>query len=91
LGLRIVNLARVYNFKVGHGRGSESPSPRYGSAPLDGPVRGESIVPVLDSMLDSYYEKMGWDKNTGKPLPETLERLGLAYIVKDLKDEKTVG
>jgi len=24
-------------------------------------------------LLDYYYEKMGWDKQTGKPLPETRE------------------
>jgi len=27
---------------------------------------------------------MGWDADTGKPLPETLERLGLAHIAPDL-------
>ncbi len=84
VGLRIVNLARVYNFRLGHNRELEAPSPRYGSAPVDGPVRGKSIVPVLGDMLDSYYEKMGWDKKTGKPLPETLKKLGLEHILKEL-------
>jgi hypothetical protein len=27
---------------------------------------------------------MGWDGDTGKPLPETLEKLGLGDCVKDL-------
>jgi hypothetical protein len=26
---------------------------------------------------------MGWDTETGKPLPETLEKLGLGHLVKD--------
>jgi aldehyde:ferredoxin oxidoreductase len=84
IGLRIVNLMRVYNFRCGHTRAMEAPSPRYGSAPVDGPAQGKTIVPVLDHMLDSYYEKMGWDIGTGKPLPATLEKLGLARVVKDI-------
>ena len=84
LSLRIVNLMRVYNFRCGHTRELEAPSPRYGSAPLDGPIKGISIIPVLDEMLDSYYERMGWDKETGKPLPDTLKKLGLEHLIKDI-------
>jgi len=84
VGLRIVNLTRAYNFRCGHRRELEAPSPRYGSAPVDGPAQGKSIIPVLDEMLDNYYEQMGWDKETGKPLPETLKRLGLEHIIPDI-------
>jgi aldehyde:ferredoxin oxidoreductase len=28
-------------------------------------------------MLDEYYEARGWDKETGLPTRETLERLGI--------------
>lgn len=84
VGLRLLNLMRVYNFRNGHTRELEAPSPRYGSAPVDGPGAGKSIVPVLDSMLDAYYEKMGWDVKTGKPLPDTLRKLGLEHTIKDI-------
>jgi len=84
VGLRILNLTRAYNFRCGHTRELEAPSPRYGSAPVNGPAEGKSIVPVLDDMLDSYYELMGWDKETGKPLPDTLRRLGLEHTIKDI-------
>jgi len=84
VGLRLLNLMRVYNFRNGHRRELEAPSPRYGSAPVDGPGAGKSIIPVLDGMLDAYYELMGWDKKTGKPLPDTLRRLGLEYTIKDI-------
>lgn len=84
VGLRIVNLMRAYNFRCGHRRELEAPSPRYGSAPIDGPAQGKSIVPVLDKMLDNYYERMGWDKETGKPLPGTLRRLGLEQVIPDI-------
>jgi aldehyde:ferredoxin oxidoreductase len=35
-------------------------------------------------MRSNYYQLMGWDAETGKPLPETLERLGLAALIPDL-------
>jgi aldehyde:ferredoxin oxidoreductase len=28
---------------------------------------------------------MGWDEETGKPLPETLKRLDLEYAIKEVK------
>jgi len=36
-------------------------------------------------MVKNYYESMGWDPETGKPLPETLEKLGLRDIIRDLQ------
>ena len=50
----------------------EAPSVRYGSAPSDGPAEGKAIMPRWDALRRSYYEQMGWDPETGKPLPETL-------------------
>jgi aldehyde:ferredoxin oxidoreductase len=35
--------------------------------------------------MDNYYEIMGWDPETGKPLPETLEKLGLREVIEDIK------
>ena len=86
VGLRILNLFRVFNYRHGHSRELEAPSPRYGSAPIDGPAEGKSIIPLLDGMLDDYYQRMGWDIKTGKPLPKTLERLGLGHVIADIWD-----
>ncbi len=36
-------------------------------------------------MLRNYYGLMGWDTETGIPLPETLEELGLGHVVKDME------
>lgn len=41
----------------------------------------------LDQMLDEYYELHGWDKETGLPRYETLERLGLEDIALALDQE----
>jgi aldehyde:ferredoxin oxidoreductase len=83
-GLRIVNLMRMFNFRHGLTKEMEGPSERYGSTPVDGPAKGISIGVHWDRIRDNYYEQMGWDVGTGKPLPETLKKLGLGQLVKDL-------
>ncbi len=32
-------------------------------------------------MIKNYYNLMGWDEQTGKPLPETLKSLGLESVI----------
>jgi aldehyde:ferredoxin oxidoreductase len=63
----------------------ERPSARYGSIPKEGPAQGKNIMGKWDSMVKNYYEIMGWDPETGKPLPETLEKLGLREVIEDIK------
>ena len=83
-GLRIVNLLRAFNVLHGIKPDMESPSPRYGSTPSDGPAKGTSIAPVWDKMLDVFYSEIGWDKASGRPLPQTLKKLGLEDVSRDL-------
>jgi hypothetical protein len=42
-------------------------------------------------MIDEYYRGMGWDRHTGKPLPDTLRGLGLEDMVDDLWKEAAGG
>jgi aldehyde:ferredoxin oxidoreductase len=84
VGKRIVNLLRAFNIRHGHTAEMDAPSPRYGSAPPDGPAKGKSILLNWDEMRRNYYAGMGWDKETGKPLPETLKRYGIEYAVSEL-------
>jgi aldehyde:ferredoxin oxidoreductase len=85
VGRRIINQLRVFNFRHGLTKDVEAPSVRYGSTPVDGPAQGKSIMTNWDALRSNYYRNMGWDPETGKPLPETLERLGLAKLIPDLK------
>jgi len=85
VGLRAVNLMRAFNIRAGITKELDRPSPRYGSTPVDGPSKGQNIMAYSDRMLENYYRLMGWDTETGKPLPETLKALGLDYVVKDLR------
>jgi aldehyde:ferredoxin oxidoreductase len=86
VGRRAVNLMRVFNLRAGIGKEHDRPSARYGSTPVDGPSAGISIRPHWDDMLLNYYTLMGWDPNTGIPLPSTLEDLGLGHVIKDLEE-----
>lgn len=84
VGFRAANVMRAFNMRHGVSIASERPSPRWSSAPVDGPAQGISVAPHWDSMLDNYYALMGWDRKTGRPLPETLKALGLDHVVNDL-------
>jgi aldehyde:ferredoxin oxidoreductase len=84
VGLRSVNLMRAYNIRVGITRDQDRPSERYGSTPTDGPTKGISIQPHWDTMIDNYYQILGWDITTGKPLKSTLRAIGLDHVIKDI-------
>jgi aldehyde:ferredoxin oxidoreductase len=45
-----------------------------------GGYMGKTLAPHFDGMLRGYYREMGWDERTGKPLGETLERLGITEL-----------
>jgi aldehyde:ferredoxin oxidoreductase len=35
-------------------------------------------------MMENYYKLMGWDIKTGKPFAETLNKLGLENVARDM-------
>ncbi len=84
VGLRAVNLLRAFNLRHGIGPDLDRPSPRYASTPEDGPAQGVSIMPHWDKMVHDYYDQMGWDPESSKPLPDTLKNLGLEHVAADL-------
>ncbi len=83
-GLMVNNFFRSFGMKHGHTAEMDEPSPRYGSLSLAGAGKGKSILDDWGRARRAYYEAMGWDKETGKPLPETLEKLGLSFVIPDL-------
>jgi aldehyde:ferredoxin oxidoreductase len=84
VGRRIVNQLRIFNLRHGLRKEDERPSRKYGSVPIDGPAAGKDIMAKWGMMLNIYYTGMGWDPETGKPLPETLRDLGLEDLVAEL-------
>ena len=47
-------------------------------------MKGQSIHAHWPAILADYYRQMGWDLDTGKPMPETLDALGLEDVRADL-------
>ncbi|MBN2061297.1 MAG: hypothetical protein JW882_12865 [Deltaproteobacteria bacterium] len=84
IGKRAVNLARTFNLLAGIDAKLDAPSPRYGSTPTDGKAAGKGIMEHWNEMVKNYYRHMGWDENTGRPLPETLKKLGIGDAVAKL-------
>lgn len=84
IGWRAINRLRVFNFRHGLDVALEVPSPRYASTPVDGPAQGLGMAQHFQRMRQAYWAKMGWDSSTGRPLPETLRRLGLESLIADL-------
>jgi aldehyde:ferredoxin oxidoreductase len=92
-GKRCSALMRVFNLRSGLGMAAEKPSERYWSTPVDGPAAGRSAKENWDVMVNAYYETYGLDGESGRPLPETLRRLGLEDIIPEIwgKEEVRVG
>ncbi len=88
-GRRVAAILRVVRLRCGLGPDLERPSARYGSTPVDGPAKGQAVAEQWDRMVDLWYEKVGYDRKSGKPLPQTLKDLGLEWLVRDLWGRKS--
>jgi aldehyde:ferredoxin oxidoreductase len=85
VGERIITLQQAFNVRQGlRPEDDYNVSARVTEAPPDGPAKGISIKPYLKGMINEYYRYLGWDEKTGKPLRNTLKRLGLEGIIKDM-------
>ena len=84
VGRRIVNLLRVFNIRHGHTAEMDAPAPRYGSMPEEGLPEEKNVMNHWDDMRGTYYEQMGWDRETGKPMPDTLKDLGLDSVIGEM-------
>jgi aldehyde:ferredoxin oxidoreductase len=87
-GRRVAAILRAVRLRCGIGPDKERPSVRYGSTPHDGPAKGQAISEQWERMVDVWYQKVGYDRKTGKPLPQTLKGLGLDWLAKDLWGRK---
>jgi aldehyde:ferredoxin oxidoreductase len=84
LGKRIVTLKRLLNLRRGVTRANDR-LPDLLMRPLaDGGTEG--TVPDVDTLLAGAYAEYGWDPETGKPKPETLEEFGLGFAISGLSD-----
>ncbi|MBI2917994.1 MAG: hypothetical protein HYY01_08360 [Chloroflexi bacterium] len=85
VGSRVANMERVFNMAHGLTIADDlDMSPRMQEAPAEGPAKGHSMAPYLKGAVMDYYRFMGWEPETGRPLPQTLARLGLEHMATQL-------
>jgi aldehyde:ferredoxin oxidoreductase len=74
VGERIYNLTRLFNLREGFSRKDDQLPPRFFESRMD---TGWTMTREdFGKMLDEYYIIRGWDSE-GRPIPETLGKLGL--------------
>ncbi len=73
-GERIFTMMRLMNLKLGYDTKREI-LPELITRPLEGGTEGH--VPNIEEQLDTWYAFRGWDRKTGKPSEEVLEKLDL--------------
>jgi len=84
MGRRTAAINRAVALRCGLTPDLEKPSVRYGSTPHDGPAKGQAVGAQWDKMVQTWYDEVGYDRKTGKPLPKTLKALGLDALSKEL-------
>lgn len=85
VGERIKAIGRAYNIREGLTPEIEmAVSPRFSQPYTDGPMAGKITKLWDEETFRAFYERSGWDRETSKPLPETLKRLDMEYLIPDL-------
>jgi aldehyde:ferredoxin oxidoreductase len=78
IGERIINLERIFSVRRGRTLIHDlDVGKKLLEAPKDGKAKGIALGPHLEAMVREYYSLMGWNPETGSPLPDTVRRLGL--------------
>lgn len=82
-GDAILTLSKCFNIREGLTRTDDHPPERFFKlAHTRGPNKGVTLNEEgYQTLLSGYYEARGWDKETGIPTDETLEKLGLDFVI----------
>ena len=83
VGEKVYNLERCFNIREGFTRKDDTLPKRMYTEPLQGGLRDGEVIRKPDTIIDEYYNARGWDRN-GIPTRETLARLGLEEVDKDI-------
>ena len=76
-GERIFTMMRLLNLKLGYQTEKEG-LPELILRPLEGATEGH--VPDIEAQLKTWYEYRNWDRKSGKPPKDRLEKLGLGDL-----------
>lgn len=85
-GERIYNLIRAYCVREGLTRDQDKLPNRLLEDPLqDGPAQGMILEHnTIELLKDTYYKIRGWDRRTGIPTPEKLNKLDLSDLIEEI-------
>ena len=82
VGERAQVLSRLFNEREGFSVADDELPERVMTAFEEGPLSGEALTPEEFAWARRrYYELMGWDPETGHPLPERVAALGLSDLL----------
>ncbi|NVM56395.1 MAG: aldehyde ferredoxin oxidoreductase, partial [Candidatus Helarchaeota archaeon] len=86
-GDAIVTLSKCFNIREGWTRADDHPPERFFTmAHTKGPAKGVMLKEDgFQKLLSGYYEARGWDKETGIPTDATLKKLGMDFVIGNLK------
>jgi aldehyde:ferredoxin oxidoreductase len=85
IGARRLNMLRAFNAREGFTRENDTLPKRLFEPLVGGPSDGKAVDrATFEAAIVSYYEQAGWDPVTGNPTPETLENLGLGWLLPEL-------
>jgi aldehyde:ferredoxin oxidoreductase len=79
IGERVFNVQRLFSIREGMARKDDTYPDRFFEEKMpEGPSAGAVLSrETVGRVLDEYYDARGWDRDTGSPTPETLDRLGI--------------
>lgn len=78
VGHRVITLERTFSMKRGLTLETDLDiGPRFVEPTAEGVAKGQDIRPHLRGLVMDFYEQMGWERETGKPTRQTLEKLDL--------------
>jgi aldehyde:ferredoxin oxidoreductase len=88
---RVWNLEKAFNVSSGVTRKDDTLPQRFFEEPFPGgPLKGFKIeTEKFEALLDEYYRLRGWDVESGVPLRDTLERLGIGEVAEELERRLT--
>jgi aldehyde:ferredoxin oxidoreductase len=78
IGERIFNIQRLFVIREGVSRKNDTWPDRFFEEKLPpGPAQGGAVVDreTIDRVLDEYYDARGWERTSGHPTLQTLNRL----------------
>jgi aldehyde:ferredoxin oxidoreductase len=88
IGQRAITLSRVFNMREGLTASDDSLPRRFFDPFQQGEAR--KAVPLDEAAFEwakrHYYRLMGWDRETGVPSADALERLDIAWATAHLPD-----